>query len=222
MNRVVRQMPDVMIGIAIAAVSVCIFAVIAFDVIGNEIVQFDTVITNYIQSFRGPLMNPFMIAVTFLGKVWGVLLFGIPALLWLYRRSGAYIESVMLLISTVGGTLINVMLKHIFRRERPQLSQLVTETSLSFPSGHATVAFVFFGMVGYLLWRHAEGRVGMRWLISIGFPAFMIWMGISRVFLGVHYPSDVLAGFASGAFWLAVCVTVLHLWETRLRQIRER
>ena len=94
--------------------------------------------------------------------------------------------------------VLNVVLKYTFERPRPTLFQEIeTLHTYSFPSGHAMVGVAVYGMMGVVLARLAPGR---RRLILLLMPGLMFMIGISRVCLGVHWPSDVLAGFAAGAF----------------------
>ncbi|HEX6922907.1 MAG TPA: phosphatase PAP2 family protein, partial [Bacillales bacterium] len=98
----------------------------------------------------------------------------------------------------------------IFQRQRPEIHRLIEVTGYSFPSGHAMGSFVFYGMLGYffILFLKSEYLKAGSTLLMAGL-IFMI--GFSRVYLGVHYPSDVLAGFAAGGAWLTICIIGLKV-----------
>ena len=118
----------------------------------------------------------------------------------------------MVVVSIVGGTVISNLLKWTFSRPRPDLVPHGTEVyTLSFPSGHAMLSALVYLTLGALLARtQADTRVKIYLLCSAGILAFIV--GISRIYLGVHWPTDVLAGWAVGAGWALLCwVTMLWL-----------
>jgi undecaprenyl-diphosphatase len=94
----------------------------------------------------------------------------------------------------------------VFERPRPSpLWALAEEASFSFPSGHSVAAFAFYGVITYLIFRRLKGRAARVALISTA-SVFIVAIGASRVYLGVHYPSDVVAGYLVGLIWLATVV----------------
>jgi len=114
----------------------------------------------------------------------------------------------MFLVSFGGTVALNIMLKALFTRPRLQLfPPLVVETSFSFPSGHTMVAVAFYGLISILLWRKRQ----YAWAILAGVWVFLV--GLSRIYLGVHYPSDVLASLAVGTIWL---VLILSFFQERI------
>lgn len=115
------------------------------------------------------------------------------ALVWRGLRRHA----VWLLVTVVGGSLLNLLLKQIFSAPRPDLlPHLDIVNSYSFPSGHAAGNMIFFGALAMI-----AGRGSVHALAALA----IVWIGISRVWLGVHWPSDVIAGWAEGIGWLALC-----------------
>jgi len=109
--------------------------------------------------------------------------------------------------SQAGSALLNVALKEVFARARPDgADPALHGGGWSFPSGHAMNTFVFCGMVAYLLVRLSPWRAGLAFRVALLF-AWALAMGFSRLYLGVHYASDVVAGFLAGAAWVAVCVS---------------
>lgn len=123
-------------------------------------------------------------------------------------------------LTVAGNTVLNTTLKLIFQRARPvHDAALVTADGWSFPSGHASGAVVGYGMLAYVLMRQLPGRWHLPVVLAATTFAFAI--GCSRVFLRVHFPSDVVAGFASGTLWLAVCIGSVEL-SRYYRRIRCR
>ena len=96
---------------------------------------------------------------------------------------------------------LNAGLKLVFQRPRPVGFRLVEESGYSFPSGHSMVAMAFFGLIIYLVWRYERDR-RQRLLLSAAFAFLIIMIGLSRIYLGVHYASDVLGGFCASLVWL--------------------
>jgi membrane-associated phospholipid phosphatase len=104
------------------------------------------------------------------------------------------------------------LLKHLFGRERPLIPLLEPARGLSFPSGHALMSMTFYGLLIYITW-HSVKNIRLKWsLISFLFLLIII-IGFSRIYLRVHYTSDVLAGFAMGWLWIVVSLKVLRRIE---------
>ena len=114
------------------------------------------------------------------------------------------------IVAVAGNALLNTALKSIFARTRPVHDNLLyTASGWSFPSGHSSGAVVVYGMLAYVLlrtWPRAQSSHAVSLLIVVMASAIAFTVGCSRVFIQVHYASDVLAGFASGSVWLAVCI----------------
>lgn len=122
--------------------------------------------------------------------------------LWLSRR---YRVAVLLAVATAGGLALNGVLKHAFARERPDATlHLVEVRSPSFPSGHSMAASIFYLTSGALLARTTKRRSEKYYLMSCAL-LLTFAVGFSRVYLGVHYPTDVLAGWCAGAAWAILC-----------------
>lgn len=113
-----------------------------------------------------------------------------------------------------GGAALNSLLKHLFVRTRPDLFRVVEATGYSFPSGHAMVSLCFYGMLAFFIVRNIKS---LRWrLVIISLAVLLVVaIGISRIYLGVHYPTDVIAGYTAGAMWLFFRISLLAWWEQR-------
>ncbi len=104
-------------------------------------------------------------------------------------------------INLVAVTAIDLILKAIFQRARPSGYNLIVETGWSFPSGHSMVSMAFFGLIIWFIWTAEQDRL-KRWLLSLAFGCLIVAVGVSRIYLGVHYASDVIGGFACAIVWL--------------------
>jgi membrane-associated phospholipid phosphatase len=120
-------------------------------------------------------------------------------------------------VATAGGGLLNLILKEIFQRPRPiHQHGLVTETSFSFPSGHASGSMLVYSLLGYLIVRHTPKVWHIP--VTVVMVAVIIFVGSSRVILQVHYFGDVLAGYVSAAAWVALCIAGLEAVRWRGRE----
>lgn len=167
--------------------------------------QFDNAVSNYIQSFRNEYLTSYFIWMSYIGskKVYFPVLF-ILLMYFLIRRR--YMTAILLMINFYGSRYMNYMLKLWYERPRPDISQLVTATGYSFPSGHSMNAVAFLGFIAYI--TITEHRLQLHQKILLIFiSCFLIFsISISRIYLGVHYPSDILAGWAAGGSWLVLCI----------------
>ncbi|CAN5821689.1 phosphatase PAP2 family protein [soil metagenome] len=120
-------------------------------------------------------------------------------------------------VIAIGSITLNEVLKYIFDRPRPVIPHLVEATGLSFPSGHAMVSASFYGLLIYLVWINVR-PFGLRLFFSALLLLLILLIGFSRVYLRVHYASDVLAGFAGGFLWLIVAVGALRRIERFTRR----
>lgn len=97
--------------------------------------------------------------------------------------------------------LLNVVLKTLIQRPRPEGFRLAVESGFSFPSGHSMAAMAFFGLIVWMVWHYEQDR-RQRLILTAAFSAVIAMIGISRIYLGVHYASDVLGGFCASIIWL--------------------
>jgi len=161
---------------------------------------FDESLTRVIRSGY-PLMTPFFLWVTkFANPVTIILLFLVVLVVFLINKY--YAEALWLSLGTIGiAGLFNPLIKLVFLRERPTLEHLVVVTSSSFPSGHSTGSMVFYGTL-LLLVPILFKQPFWQWCLRILLGLLILLIGISRIYVGVHFPSDVLGGFCVGLSWL--------------------
>jgi membrane-associated phospholipid phosphatase len=131
-----------------------------------------------------------------------------------YLRSGEYLAAALVAACPTGASILDLVLKNFFQRARPHLwSSATIIHSYSFPSGHATISSAFFAGISYVTWKLYGARVGAPMcavctLLTVG-------IGFSRVYLGVHWPSDVLAGFSLGLGWALLVIAAVESWRVR-------
>lgn len=132
---------------------------------------------------------------------------------YLLLRRGARAWALTLALAVPSAMLLNVLIKHVFTRPRPVFAEPIVQlASWSFPSGHTLTASVLYGVLAcYVLRRVAAGPA--RRMLLLGAGSMVLLVGASRVFLGVHYLSDVLAGLAEGCAWTLLCIGAMLLWQ---------
>ncbi len=206
-------------GLLISIACMVFFADLAEDVQENDrIVEFDSALAEELYSRATPGSVRFFQFISFLGSpfipVIGVLMGIVLARRREWTRLTLWITAVAV------GELLNLILKQIFARARPVFaSPLAVAQFFSFPSGHAMMSIITYGMMAYLLWRMVKNH-RLRILIVFTTVLLVAVIGISRLYLGVHYFSDVVGGFAAGAAWLGTCIIALELFERRAKYRR--
>lgn len=208
------------IGIIVAVLCLGVFVSTAHDVVrNNTIVQIDQAVAHelYQQGLKSPNLITFHKVISAIGLP-GIWIMGVlVGLVFLLRRQRLHL--IVWSVTLIGGVLANNLIKLAFARPRPVFSDpFVIEQNFSFPSGHAMMAVIGFGMLAYILILPLRSRL-LSVLITFGMILLVILIGISRMALGVHFFSDVMGGFAAGGVWLALCITVLD--QLSRRQLKQ-
>jgi undecaprenyl-diphosphatase len=189
-----------------------VFAAFASAVANGLTQTFDVAILKWLATLRTPMLDEVMLELTALGGGSVLVMIVIIASLFLWITKHKW-SVYLLVISVVGGQILNQVLKQAFNRPRPSAvvwGQHVTTTS--FPSGHAMTSIIAYGAVAYLVGRLGETQKLRRTVWGVA-AALVCAIGLSRMYLGVHYPTDVLAGFLGGAAWLAFVASGLAAVE---------
>jgi len=163
-----------------------------------------------LQTLRSPCLDSFFQLVSFLGSGYFITFFSLVLMTALVKKRRKRAASV-LLFSLSGSGLLVYLLKNFFDRERPFacLNGPGDDGCLSFPSGHATIAFYFYGLLAYFIFRFLKLSLRKRWLIFAGLTTLVFLICFSRIYLGVHYPTDVIGGFLLGSTWLFVAIILI-------------
>lgn len=205
---------ELFIAFLISFVSLLGFGIMALLVSKHTIITFDRNIISYVQGFETPWLTNIMKVFTFIGGTIPAVVISLLAIFILYKVFKHRSELVLFIAVILGANILFVTLKQLFHRARPDLHRLAEASNYSFPSGHATMAFALYGVLTFLLWRHISTRFGRTILIILS--VFMILaIGISRIYLGVHYPSDIIAGYFISAFWLTFAIGFYQRYKER-------
>ena len=196
-------------GVVIAGIATWIFSELAERVMAGGTQAFDNMVLRWVETKHTPVMDGAMLEITALGTTTVVLMIVCVAALFLTLTRHKY-SAMLLLVATIGGSLLDLVLKLRFDRPRPHIFTWGTQVvSSSFPSGHAMGATIVYSTVAYLAAR-LQKRLWARWLTILFAAIVVLLVCFSRVYLGVHYPSDVLAGVIVGLAWAAFCMATLE------------
>ena len=195
-----RAASKIGISFAISALALVLFGWLAEEVFEGDMTRFDAVVRATVHGWSTPHLTAAMQVLTFLGSV----LFIVSAtlllclLFWWYgwRR-----EALRLAVAMLGAAGLDEILKHAFRRPRPVPFFGPTPHTYSFPSGHSLSSLCFYGVLAGLMGSHLRQR-GWRLLLWVLALLLAGAIGLSRIYLGVHYPTDVVAGFLAALMWI--------------------
>ena len=205
-----------------AGLGVCFAAVLAFGNLAEEVLEreewvaFDQALAVALNRNATPQTAQALSTITLLGDKWTIAAVGLAgAMVLALRRRRLLLAGWS--AALIGGGLLNVALKAAFQRTRPELdSPLAAALGWSFPSGHAMGAMVAYGMLAYLLVLRF-GRTPAPFIVAAASMLVLV-VGFSRIYLGVHYFSDVLGGYLSGIAWLAVCTSAVEIARRHARK----
>ncbi len=174
------------------------------DLIRNELSVFDNTVYGYLQRFISEDMTDLMKVITSFGSWLTLVLISLICICAFWRNRRYSFFSKMAGLNLAIASVLNEVFKVIFHRERPNIFRLAEAGGFSFPSGHSMVSISFYGFLAYLFYVNMRSR--WKYLIISLFLVLIFLIGISRIYLGVHYASDVLAGFSAGLVWLAIFI----------------
>jgi undecaprenyl-diphosphatase len=187
-----------------AVAAAVLFALLAWQVLlQGPLLQWDEQLSSWLAAHRQPALTRAMLLVSDMNETWKLL--GVAALLAAWRWARRDRPGAMLLAVVPAGELLNLLLKQLFQRVRPlAVDPMAHLGTFSFPSGHAVAATVFYGAACMLVVQRARSRA-LRVLAAVTAVCMVALVGFSRVYLGAHYLSDVLAGACVGI----LCVSVM-------------
>ena len=199
------------LGLAVSVLALYLFAVLADTVMDEETIRIDYGVLGALREVQSPGLDRLAVFFSMLGsEVLAVLMLVLIIVFGWKRRWGAVVG---LLVTVVGAQMLNNVLKDWFHRTRPRRWRGWPAEAFSFPSGHAMVAAAFYLFVGYLAWRLLKGRTRIVCASFLVLIALLI--GLSRLYLGVHYLTDVVAGYVAGIAWTDAVIIGGHLLTRR-------
>ena len=189
--------------IIISSIAIIIFILVARRVFTEQITFYDKIAQDIVNNIRNDILTVIMKIITFTCSESVLLLICVLTLILSKDKKKSSLISINLILVF----LINNIIKYIVQRPRPdEILRLIEESGYSFPSGHSMVSMAFYGYITYLVYKHVKDKK-KRLIYSILLLLLISLIGLSRIYLGVHYLSDVLAGFAFSVAYLMLFIT---------------
>ena len=182
--------------------SLLLFLILAYSIKTNANLIIDEKIYNFISKLISNNTTAIIKIITFLGSA--IVVIGITILCLLFLKNKKI--GLFMAIDLTSITIFQYILKFIFRRERPIGINLIEETNYSFPSGHSLTAMAFYGFIIYLIYR---SNLKYKKVYIMGLSIMILLIGLSRVYLGVHFITDVLGGFTFSLFYLIIFINIV-------------
>jgi len=198
-----------------AAAALLFFAWLANEILKGDTRQFDDAIRTLLHQHANPALTAAMRAASFVGSPVFLVPLGILVVV-LYVRQRRPVTARLFVLTVIGGELLDQVLKLAFHRTRPPaFFGLAQPLGYSFPSGHALAACAFYGVLAAFAAARTESPA-RRWTYRVAAGLLIALIGVSRIYLGMHYPSDVLGGYAAAMVWVFT-VASARRWMRRSR-----
>ncbi|PHQ29056.1 phosphatase PAP2 family protein [Leeuwenhoekiella nanhaiensis] len=202
----------ILVALVIVVLGINLFIELTDTLESDMLNAWDSRVTEFVLSYRNPALTKYFIFVTDVGDVYGYLAILVIATILSYFvfKQWKYVLQIVLVLALA--SISNVILKRFIDRARPSIEHLVTVETLSYPSGHAMSAMAFYGFLIYLVTRFRMNRF-LKALCITALVLFILSIGISRIYLGVHFPSDIAGGFIAGFIWVIFCILLFNVIE---------
>ena len=175
----------------LCAITAILAIVVTINVKNGRILELDLNIYKFFsENIINDKLTPIVKVITHIGGAKIVFVLTILAIILIKGLK----NKLFLLTGIVGTAGLNVVLKHIIQRERPNINRLIPEKGYSFPSGHSMMSMAFYGMLIFLIFKYVK-NTALKWTLIVILTILLSTIGITRIYLGVHYPSDVIGGF---------------------------
>ena len=181
--------------------------------------EYDQMITDFVISYRSPMLTNYFRFMTEVGDVNGYLVILVLTVLltWVILKKWKYVLQITVVLFLA--TFSNMILKRVFDRARPSIEHLVSVKTLSYPSGHAMSAMAFYGFLIYIIYI-LKMNIILKITLILLLTTLILSIGVSRIYLGVHFPTDVFGGFVAGLIWVFFCIIIFNLIEVFRRDPR--
>lgn len=187
---------------------------ISFTVSGGESLWFDRAVSSAVTGIFSASSYPLFKCLTWFGDRQGIGLAALVVLAWLWFKKRDYLGMAVLVFAVALGNEASKWLKELFGRVRPDLEHIVAVKSLSFPSGHAMVGGILYMLTAYFVIKELKSA-GARMMAAAAFALWILMIGLSRIVLQVHYPTDVAGGYAFAFIWVYIWVIFYVFMNSR-------
>lgn len=208
---------SIILALIVVVVGINVFIELTNTLNSDLITKYDAAITKYVTSFRTPQLNKILQFITNLGDLYGYIVITTICSLWFYFKFKNWKYVLQLVFVIIVSGLSNLALKEVINRARPTAEHLVSVETLSYPSGHAMSAMAFYGFLIYLFYFLKINK----WLkasLIILCSFLIVSIGISRIYLGVHFPSDIAGGIIAGTIWVMFCILIFNIIDLFRRE----
>jgi membrane-associated phospholipid phosphatase len=196
------------LGLGGGVVLLYLFATLTEEVMELETMYLDLAVLTWLHGFSSPALDAAAEVFSAMGSEGLAVLLVVLVVWWAFRGRWGIVGG--LIITTIGAQLLNDVLKELFHRTRPApVALAIPAQAFSFPSGHAMVSAAFYFFLAYLGWRVLDGW--RRWVWAGSLLLLVLLIGLSRLYLGVHYLTDVVAGYLAGLLWADTVIIGGHL-----------
>lgn len=196
---------EIILSVILCVVAVMLFLALSEAVFRNILMDFDNKILKFVSENQTPALTRFTIFISGFGSSIFFLTASAVVAIYLYFRNK--IDSFIFVVILYSAVILNIFLKYYYNRPRPEFDALVIENSNSYPSFHAMISLVLYSAIAYVIYKSTK-NVKLSILISVLFGILILLIGLSRLYLGVHYPSDVLAGYVAGFIWIIIVILI--------------
>jgi undecaprenyl-diphosphatase len=194
-------------GIIVSLLCAVGFGAIALLIGDQRIEGFDNAVISFVRGLESDVWTNVFVFFTWMGSGLCAGIISLAAMVFLYAVLGHRKELILLASVGAGSWILNETLKAIFERARPTVNRIVEAVGYSFPSGHSMGAFSLYGILAFLLWKHIRSVSG-RILLLVVSGFFVLMIGVSRIYVGVHYPSDIVGGYLASGCWVFAAIWV--------------
>ena len=190
----------------LCAITAILAIVVTINVKNGRILELDLNIYKFFsENIINDKLTPIVKIITHIGGAKIVLVLTVVAIILIKGLK----NKLFLLTGIVGTAGLNVVLKHIIQRERPNINRLIPEKGYSFPSGHSMMSMAFYGMLIFLIFKYVK-NTALKWTLIVILTILLSTIGITRIYLGVHYPSDVIGGFLVSLTYLFILTEIYN------------
>ena len=188
----------------IVVLCLMLFSIFCYQILNYDSLAIDKNVYSFIaDNIMNDGLTPILKVITELGGVAFTIIAGV--LIFIFCKKIRWFVT----FDLVGVTLINQLVKHIIRRPRPNILRLVEESGYSFPSGHSMVSMAFYGIIIYLVYKNVSNKY-LKWLLISLLSLLILSIGFSRIYVGVHYFTDVAGGFLLGLAYVVIYVNIYN------------
>lgn len=202
------------LSIIMALILLSSFVMISILVKLEKLDKFDQWLLSNVHKNHFSFLTKVMKFFDFIGSTYFIIVVSLLVLFYLYFVMKDRLISVLFIVTMLGERLLGEGLKPLLNRSRPNGRHLVEVDDHSFPSQHAMNTFVLYGFLLFILWRHVKNRK-MKVLLTLIVITIILVMGLSRIYLGVHHPSDVIGGYLISGFWLTLVILYARYYEEK-------